>query len=244
MKLFSDYRFVVGLISLLSGFIALACIVVGAMAVEYNFDAFSDPVLTLQYAHNYGLAKWFNLLDLFGYYLLLLPLVFYFHQQYKHRSPWMQLFTFSGASYVLTGALGAAILAALWPEQMKDHLIGDNPELTIPLFKTTTLLVTKGIWNILEVIFAAVWWIGLGKLLFQDHKIIGVLTMITGISALLDAAGNIFDVRTLSDLGMNGYLFMGILWPGIVGISLIRKSVASKLLRPSLNQIRFNPPTF
>lgn len=225
MKYFSDYRFVVGLISILSGFLALACMVTGAMAVEYNFDAFSDPVLTLQYARNYELAKWFNLLDLFGYYLLLLPVVFYFHLQYKHRSPWVPLFTFSGACYVLTGALGAAILTALWPEQMKEYLTGENTSLVTVLFKTTTLLVTKGMWNILEVLFAAVWWIGLGKLLYHDHKIIGILTMVTGLSTLFDAAGNILDVQFLSNLGMNIYLVLGILWPCIIGISLVRKSL-------------------
>ncbi len=227
MKYFSDYRFIVGAMSILSGLLALACIWVGAMAVEYNLEAFSDPILTLRYAHHYELAKWFNLLDLFGYYLLLLPLIFYFHQQYKYRSPWMSLFTFSGAAYVLTGALGAAILAALWPEQMKDYLTSsaDNTSLNIALFKTTTLLVTKGMWNILEVLFAAVWWIGLGRLLYSDSKIIGLLTIITGISTFIDAAGNIFSVQVMSDLGLNIYLILGIAWPVVIGISLVGKSV-------------------
>jgi hypothetical protein len=64
MKYFSDYRFVVGTVTVLSGILALVCILVGVIMVDYNFDAFSDPVLTLNYAHNHRLANWFNLLEI------------------------------------------------------------------------------------------------------------------------------------------------------------------------------------
>ena len=230
MKKLFDYRFTVGAIAAFSGLLALACLWVGALAVEYNFDAFSDPVLTLQYAHNYMPAKWFNLLDLFGYYLLLLPLVFYFHQQFKYRSPWMPLITFSGVAYVLTGALGAAILTALWPEQMQAYLaaLPEEKPLIGAIFSTTTLLVTKGMWNILEVLFAAVWWIGLGKLLAGENKAMGVLTVVLGVSTLLDAMGNIFGITFLAELGMNVYLILGISWPIVTGIRMKRGSVACR----------------
>lgn len=215
----------VGAVTALSGFLALACIWVGTLAVENNFDAFSAPVLTLQYAHHFELAKWFNLLDLFGYYLLLLPVVFYFHQQYQYRSPWMPLITFSGAAYALLGALGAAILAALWPEQMKDYLSATPEDKTLitAIFSTSTILVTKGIWNILEMVFAAVWWIGLGKLFLPESKSRAVLTMLTGLVCLLDVLGNMFNLHLLSEIGMNIYLLLGIAWPIGMGVHLMKK---------------------
>ena len=140
-----------------------------------------------------------------------MPLVFYFHQQFKYRSPWMPLITFSGVAYVLTGALGAAILTALWPEQMQAYLaaLPEEKPLIGAIFSTTTLLVTKGMWNILEVLFAAVWWIGLGKLLAGENKAMGVLTVVLGVSTLLDAMGNIFGITFLAELGMNVYLILG-----------------------------------
>ena len=227
MRYFSDYRFAVGAISILSGLLALACIITGAMAVQYNFDAFSDPVLTLNYAHNYELAKWFNLLDLFGYYLLLLPLVFYFHKQYKYSSPWTMLITFCGLAYVFTGALGASILTAVWPDMMKDYLVAsaDDKPMIIGLFKTTTLVVTKGMWNILEVLFATIWWIGLGRMILREHKITGIVTILAGVATLLDAAGNMINVSVLADIGLNMYLLLGIIWPVLTGIILIKQSV-------------------
>jgi hypothetical protein len=47
---------------------------------------------------------------------------------------------------------------------MIDYLKGseDNKTIISTVFKATTLLVTKGMWNILEVLFASVWWIGFG----------------------------------------------------------------------------------
>lgn len=228
MRYFSDYRFTAGFISIISGLLALVCIITGAMAVQNNFDAFSNPVLTLNYAHNYQLAKWFNLFDLFGYYLLLLPLVFYYHHQYKYSSPWTTLISFCGLAYVLTGALGASILTAVWPDMMQDYLaasVNDKTMITA-LFKTTTLVVTKGMWNILEVLFASVWWIGLGRMILREHKLTGVVTILTGISTLLDAAGNMINVNILADLGLNLYLVLGILWPVLIGATLIRQSIS------------------
>jgi hypothetical protein len=231
MKYLSNYRLIVGALTVSSGLLALLCIIVGAMAVDYNFDAFSDPILALQYAGNHKMAGWFLILDMFGYYLLLLPVILYLHQQYKYRSPWTALFTFSGLAYVLIGALGAAILAALWPELMQDHLLAANEDkpLTAGLFKSSTLLVTKGMWNILEVLFAATWWIGIGKLLYSESKVLGVLTIVTGISTLLDATGNIIEFHQLSEIGLNAYLLLAIAWPIVIGVSIWKKTIFSQV---------------
>jgi hypothetical protein len=66
MKYFNNYDFMVGAITLLSGILALACIIAGAMAVEYDFDAFTNPVLVLDYAQNYHLASCFYTLICLG----------------------------------------------------------------------------------------------------------------------------------------------------------------------------------
>lgn len=227
-----NYRFIVGAITLLSGIIALVCLYIGADAVDYNFDAFSNPLIALNYSANHQQATLFLLLDMFGYYLLLLPLIFYLHQQYKFQSSWTPLITFSGLAYVLTGAIGAAILAAIWPALMQDYLSAadNNKEWVAGLFKTSTLLVTKGLWNILEVIFATAWWIGIGKLLYRENKWLGAVTIATGLSTLADAIGNMAGWNSLAEAGLNLYLVLGIAWPVVMGISIIRKTVLSKAI--------------
>lgn len=234
MKNISNYTRTVGGLTVLSGILAAACIFLGAHAVEYNFEAFSEPALVLQYAHNYNQAYWFLLLDMAGYYLFLLPVIFYLHQQYKYHSPWVQLLTFSGTAYTLIGAIGAALLAVAWPELMQQHLTAstEGQATIVPLFEIITNVVTKGLWNILEVLFAATWWIGFGLLLRRDHKFIGLLSIIAGIACLLDSIGNMFGSKVISETGVNIYLVSGIYWPVVVGIQLIRKSFPQAAVHP------------
>lgn len=219
-----NYRLTVACTSIFAGILAAYCMYVGADAVDYDFEAFANPVLTLKYAAHFEQARLFLVLDLFGYYLLLLPLIFYLHQQYKFQSSWMPLITFSGLAYVLIGSIGAAILTALWPGLMNDYITtNDTAKESIALvFKTSTLLVTEGLWNILEVIFASIWWIGIATLIKRENKWLGALSLATGLATLADAAGNIIGLKSLAEAGLNLYLVLGILWPIILGIYIIR----------------------
>lgn len=63
MKKLFEYRFLVGAVSIAAGIFSLACLIVGVMAVKGHFEAFSDPALTLMYATQTALVKWFNLLS-------------------------------------------------------------------------------------------------------------------------------------------------------------------------------------
>ncbi len=235
-----SYRFTVGAITVVSGIIALLCMITGTLAVEFNFDAFSNPVLALQYSKNYQHAKWFMLLDLFGYYLLLLPVLFFIHQQYKYRSPWMPLFTFCGAAYVLVGSIGAATLAEVWSVLMKDYLAAtiQSREVISLQFQTTTIAVTKGLWNILEVLFAAIWWAGTGSLLFRDKKITGVLSIGIGAATLLDAIANMAGLHLLAEIGLNSYLLLGIIWPLVIGITIIKQSGFGKTVTTTESEVK------
>jgi hypothetical protein len=199
------------------------------VAVEYDFDAFSDPIRTLAHARQHVLAFWFNILDLFGYYVLLLPVTLRLHQQLRDRSPWMPLITLSGAAYVIIGACGAAVLAAVWPALMQAQLNAPSEQqATIALvFKTATLAVTTGLWNILEMVFAATWWIGLGVLLRAESRALAALTLVTGMSCALDSLGNLSGVHLLSDVGMNAYLVLSIVWCFAMGGRVLREARAA-----------------
>lgn len=221
-----NYRKAIGYISILSGILSIACLWVGAIAVNYNFEAFSDPKLILQYADQFKAAYWFNILDMFGYYLLLLPLIFYLDQQYRFRTPWLSLFTNSGLCYVLIGAIGAVTLAVAWPPLMHDflHASGDESKIITLTISVLTTIVTKGLWNILEALFASVWFIGIGKLLYNDQKVIGIIGVVTGIATLIDALGNVFDLKILAEIGLNVYLLGSIAFALGFGYRLIKKT--------------------
>ncbi|MCW5898567.1 MAG: hypothetical protein KIT10_04795 [Flavobacteriales bacterium] len=221
-----NYLRTVGGLAILAGLLAAATLIVGAFAVDLDMEAFSDPARTLDHAHNHQLAYWFNILDLFGYYLLMIPLALHLHRQMRYRSPWVPLITLGGVAYALIGSAGAAVLAAVWPDLMREHLTASSDEQMIlaVAFRTVTLAVTQGLWNILEVLFAAVWWIGLGLLWKPGPRGLSVLSHITGIACLLDGVGNILGIGLLAELGLNVYLLMGIIWPIAVGMRLMREA--------------------
>src|SRR5258706_13375549 len=105
-----------GIITIISGLLALACMIAGLIGVNYNFDAFADPLLILTTAGiNVQAARWSMIFDMLGYYLLLLPAIYLLHDWIKNKSPWGNLISFCGLCYVLVGAIGAAILAVVWP---------------------------------------------------------------------------------------------------------------------------------
>lgn len=222
----SFYTRAVGLTTIASGLLAAACLVVGVLAVDGDMDAFADPLRTLQHAQNHRLAYWFNILDLFGYYLLLVPVILHLHSLYRFRSPWVPLFTFSGLAYALIGAVGAVVLAVLWPELMQQHLVAapDERPMIELVFKASTVAVVDGLWNILEVLFAGVWWIGIGLLLRSASAFAGYGAIVAGVACVLDAKGNMIGWPLLSEIGLNIYLLMGIVWPIIIGVWLMRRA--------------------
>ncbi|QHT69615.1 hypothetical protein GXP67_24685 [Rhodocytophaga rosea] len=214
----------VGIISIVSGILCLACLLLGMIVVEFNIDLFSSPTQLLAVSHQYAYAKWFCILDMFGYYLMLLPAIFYLHQLLKKQTQWHMLLTFCGLSYVLVGAIGAAILAVVWPHLMKEYLAASSSEqeMISVAFKSITVLVNDGLWNMLEVVVAGVWWVGTGLVLYPAFRHFGFISILTGICCLLDGLGNILEWKLLAEIGLNGYLFLAIIWPMWLGKLLLK----------------------
>jgi choline-glycine betaine transporter len=65
-------------------------------------------------------------------------------------------------------------------------------------------------------------------MIYEENKSLGILTIITGVSTLMDATGNMTGVQVLSLIGLNVYILLGIIWPIVTGISLIKKTINSR----------------
>lgn len=218
-------RRALGVVTLLSGLLALACMVVGLHAAQYDFDAFADPLRLLDMVGvDLRSLRAFMVLDMFGFYLLLAPIVLASHRFLSGRTPWAQTLTACGLAYVLIGAMGAAILAAAWPSILASHAAA-APEEALLLrsnFALFTQLVYDGLWNTLEVLLAGVWWCGLGLALWRTSRGFALLTLVTGLFPLLDGVAGIFAVAPLHEAMLTGYLLMSILWPVVLGVALLR----------------------
>ncbi|HEY5823509.1 MAG TPA: hypothetical protein VIT44_04045, partial [Cyclobacteriaceae bacterium] len=91
---------IIAFLTIQSGLIGLVCLVVGLFAVQFDFDAFGNPVKVLTMPGvSADLMRWFMLLDMFGYYLLLLPIIFFIHRELERTTAWAAVITASGFGY-------------------------------------------------------------------------------------------------------------------------------------------------
>jgi len=227
MKIESNYQRHVGLLSILSAILAFGSLVLSAVAVEFNLDTFSDPSGLLRFSQHHEAARWAMLLDMFGYYLLLLPAVLYLHEWLSPRTPWANLLTCCGLAYVLIGAIGAGILAAVWPQQMQQYLVAgpqQQAELQAAIENITTL-VYGGMWNILEVFLCGVWWIGMGLVLRSKFPSPGNVSILLGLACLLDSLGNMTGLKILAETGLNLYLILAIAWAAWMGVLIYQSRI-------------------
>lgn len=222
-----NHQKTVGIITIISGLLAVACMVYGLVAVNYNFDAFSNPLLILSIPNvNVDAARSSMIFDMLGYYLLLIPIAYLLHDWIKTKTPWNNLITFSGLGYALIGGIGAAILAVVWPSILKIYPTA-APDLQLILktnFAFYNALVYEGLWNLLEMLFAGTWWLWIGIVLYKNKfRYTGLLTVVLGLSCFADASAGIFQIAALHEIALNIYLVLSIKWALVMGIFLLRK---------------------
>jgi hypothetical protein len=215
-------RKIIGWITILSGVLAAGCIIAGLIGANYNVDAFSDP---FRLADTPGVkqewARWSMLFDMLGYYLLLLPVIFYLHNILERKTPWANFITSLGFGYVLIGSIGAAILAAVWPSLISEFDVTSTSKSDFALI---TSVVVKGLWNQLEVFFSGVWWIMTGVIAI-NHRALKITTITLGISCVIDSIGELMQWKFVAETGLTIYLVLAIVWAIWLGILLIRKNI-------------------
>jgi hypothetical protein len=210
--------------------LALGSIVLPGIAIDFKFmDASTNPVFTLSVgADGASLLRWGMILDMFSYYLPLLPVALFLWRWLGSRNPdWVLFYTSCGLGYILIGAIGAAILAAVLPPLINAYAqasVEQRPVLET-VFSAIGNMVYGGMWNILEVLLAGIWFLGIGLLLRGERRIFSIVSIILGISALLDSFGNMFSVETLASISLYIYLLLAPIWALWLGIDLLRKPV-------------------
>ena len=209
--------------------LTLGSIVLSGMALDFNMEASTNPALLLSVgADGASLSRWGMILDMLGYYLPLLPVALFLWRWLGPRDPdWVRFYTFCGLGYILIGAIGAVILAAVHPPLISAYAqasVEQRPALET-VFSAVWNMVYGGMWNILGELLAGIWFVGLGLLLRGERRIFSIVTMILGISALLDSLGMILNFEGLALLGLSIYVVLAPIWTLWLGIDLLRRPV-------------------
>jgi hypothetical protein len=102
--------------AIISAPLAFGSLVLSLAPVDFDFEVFSDLTSFISVgASGANQLRWSMMLDMLGYYLLLAPVAFVLWHWLKPKGRTrVGFYTFCGLSYLLIGAMGAAILAAVW----------------------------------------------------------------------------------------------------------------------------------
>jgi Domain of unknown function (DUF4386) len=212
--------------SILATLLACGSIGVQALVLGVNTDPFSNPTSILMTgADGANLFRWGMILDIFGYYLLLVPLALLLWSRLQPKGMnLVTLYTFCGLAYILVGAAGAATLAAISPPLIEGygHASAQQQQMYEVVFSGFINVVYVGLWNLLESSLSGIWWLGIGLLLRREQPALGIFTTVLGIFALLDALGRILNIQLIYTVGLAGILLFIPIWTLWFGIDLLR----------------------
>ena len=207
--------------------LAIGSAVTGLAALSFNSAAMSDPTLLLRAGHDAaGLWRASLLLDLFGYYLLIVPLVLTLRVAFRPRSgDVVGSLRLLPSGLLLVGAMGAAMLAMAVPPMIEAYA-GAGPaarQVLTTAYAAQSDDVYRGLWNLLETFLGGVGWIGFGRLLWSQGRWVAALTIALGVATLADSFGEILGQQWLFLVGLNLYLVLATAWPLVMGIRLLGK---------------------
>jgi hypothetical protein len=139
------------------------------------------------------------------------------------------LYTCCGLGYMLIGAIGAATLAAIGPPLIEGYgqASGQQRQILESVFSAFNNAVYVGLWNLLESSLGGIWWLGIGFFLRREQPALGIVTIVLGIFALLDALGRILNIQIIYTVGLSGMLPLIPIWTSWFGIDLMRNRTLS-----------------
>jgi len=213
------FKRIAAITAILTALVTLASTVVLLIAVDFNSELMSNPagLITIG-ATASETFRWGTILEL-GSTLLLVPAALYLWYWLKPRAPQLvTLYTVFGLASMLLAVTGELLRANLYPPLMNAY--SQAPEVQrdvlMVVFQGVTNFNFEGLWA-LELIFWGIWWLGIGLVLRNERRSLGVVTAILGIAFLGAGAGWLLRVGPLARLE-NAFFFVPfwVVWLGIV----------------------------
>lgn len=208
--------------TIIAAVLILAATVVLSMAVDFDPQFLAEPTALITAGLDpgaIGLLRWGSILELFGYFLFLIPLVLYLWYWLRPHNPGLvDVATVCALGSIFMGVVGATVRASIWPSLMLAYPA--TAELQRPLlqvvFESVTDFSFVGLYAV-DSILAGLWWLGTGLVLRSRRRVLGSITAIIGAFILGAGVGWITGIDPLARLELF-YFFepVWVLWLGIV----------------------------
>jgi hypothetical protein len=196
-----------------AGIAALFVSIVGGMtsnalflaAFEFHLDWFREPTQMLGGgATSAELLRWASIFDLIGYYLATAVLAYVLWQSLRPRNRLIaDLSTVAALGYVLAGGIGAAVLAMVGPMLMHEYTAAAaaaDRMVIAAQFATLFEMVWRAIWQLLDGILLAAWWLGIGLLVREDLPGLSRLSLALAAAAMAGVATNVLGLGLARDV--------------------------------------------
>ena len=198
------------------------------LPINFSPDVATNPAVMLSIGtHGANLLRWGMILDMLGYYLPLLPVALFLQRWLEPKNPyWVRFYTICGLVYILIGAVGAGILAAVSPSLILAYGQASVEQRYVleTIFITMWNMVFGGMWR-LGGTLVGLWFLGIGLLLRDERRIFSIVSMILGASPFLGLLGTFPGMKALFLLGASIFGLLATVWALWLGIDLLRRPV-------------------
>ena len=186
-------------------------------AFQFRLDWFLEPRRMLGAgATSAELLRWAAALDLIGYYLASAVLAYVLWRRLRPRNPVLaDLATLAALAYSLAGGAGAAVLALVGPMLMSDFTAAGNPTEQAMIAAQFGLLfevVWRSIWQFLDGILIAAWWLGIGLLVRHDYPGLSRLSLALAAAAAIGVIFNVIGLDLARDVSLGAVFTMWTAW--------------------------------
>ena len=175
-------------------------------AFQFRLNWFLEPTRVLGAgARSAELLRWASVLDLIGYYLATAVLAYVLWQWLRPRNRLIaDLSAVAAICYVLAGGIGAAVLTMVGPMLMRDHAVAAAEDRAVIAAQFAVLfeVVWRAIWQLLDGILLAAWWLGIGLLVRADSPGFSRLSLALSAVAVVGVAANILVLSLVRDVAL------------------------------------------
>jgi hypothetical protein len=186
-------------------------------AFQFRIDWFLEPARILGAGTTSAeLLRWAATLDLVGYYLASAVLAYVLWRVLRPRNPVLaDLSTLAAIGYALAGGAGAAVLALVGPMLMHDYAVATSPaEQTVisAQFGLLFEVVWRSIWQFLDGILVAAWWLGIGLLVRVDEPGLSWLSLALAAVGAIGVVLNVLGLDLARDLSLGAVFTLWTAW--------------------------------
>ena len=197
-------------------------------SVNYNTKAlFSDPApLLLIGSRGANWFHWSMVFDLFAY-LSFAPIVLLCVNWFAAKGPNLVfLYSMCWLAYSVIGSIGAILLGVAVPTLANGYAASTatHQEAMQVFLNLSYNMIVRGLWNPLEILLLGIWFLGIGSCLRRERPALGMLTLIIGGFAMLDALGWITQIEIIFRIRVFGISLL-IIWGAWFGMSILRRPV-------------------